>query len=452
MEDEINFLKNIVNWDTVNINDFTLEQIKKYDNFINFDLVSERNDLTSEFITEYKDKLNFEKLSSTFMFSEDELNSYFDLLDHSDICIYQNLSNEFIDKYHEDLDWDMLCKYQNLSDEIINKYQYLINWDILVKNKYFDDDELHKYSENLNFDLVCKYQQLSTEFMIGNMSKLNFNIIGDYQILDSEMLEQYHSTRWSIFRYKVEDLIGKNYLWIYNDINDKIDDLNKYYVVENSNNMDISNESNLKVINDREEEDDDDSEIELEDGISALKDKSLPEENQENTKQIEENEEENEEEDTGNDNFIYCYKAIDANGTITYFDNYELSKKITVGECYSTVCNYDQNKVNFIADTNFETDIDKVVELDDDSLYITELGYCGWTRNQLQQDMKYYYPNTHYKLIKMKVYLNDLVLLDNSDETNNDRAGEIRCGYFEVADIYDAIELLSPATCSTPEQ
>ena len=65
--------------------------------------------------------------------------------------------------------------------------------------------------------------------------------------------------------------------------------------------------------------------------------------------------------------------------------------------------------------------------------------------------MRYYYPNTHYKLAKVKVYLDDLVLLDNNDEASNGRYGEIRCSYFEIIEIFDAIELLSPRECATPE-
>ena len=90
-------------------------------------------------------------------------------------------------------------------------------------------------------------------------------------------------------------------------------------------------------------------------------------------------------------------------------------------------------------------------EIDDDFSYITELGYCCWTKKEVQLDMRYYYPNTHYKLAKVKVYLDDLVLLDNNDESSNGRYGEIRCSYFEIIEIFDAIELLSPRECITPE-
>ena len=83
--------------------------------------------------------------------------------------------------------------------------------------------------------------------------------------------------------------------------------------------------------------------------------------------------------------------------------------------------------------------------------YITELGYCCWTKKEVQLDMRYYYPNTHYKLAKVKVYVDDLVLLDNNDEASNGRYGEIRCSYFEIIEIFDAIELLSPRECTTPE-
>ena len=72
MEEQISFLKNIINWDMVDVNKLTLDEISKYDEFSNFDNVSDRNDLNSEFIRKYKDKLNFKKLSYNFKFTEEE--------------------------------------------------------------------------------------------------------------------------------------------------------------------------------------------------------------------------------------------------------------------------------------------------------------------------------------------------------------------------------------------
>ena len=454
MEDEISFLKNIINWNTVDINKLTLDEISKYDEYINFDNVSDRNDLNSEFIRKYKDKLNFKKLSYNFKFTEEELNEYFNLLDLLTICKTHTLSNDFMSKYNENLNWDMISKYQTLDDEIINRYQYLVNWDIVVKYQELDTEQLEKYKDHINLNIVCKYQTLDNDYMINNIKKLDFEIIREYQILDEEMLEQYYTSFWSLFRYKIADLIGYEAMWIYKCLDDKITDLKNFYMVEKDDEMEVSiSEDTFRTIdNDDDEDESDKSEIELEEGISALKDKSLENNDDKNTEE-QSNEEMNIdiEENTKSPEYIYCYKAIDCDGIHTYFDNYNLNKKVAIGNKHYTTCNFNQEKVNFITDTNLETDQEKVVEIDDDFSYITELGYCCWTKKEVQLDMRYYYPNTHYKLAKVKVYVDDLVLLDNNDESSNGRYGEIRCSYFEIIEIFDAIELISPRECATPE-
>ena len=164
------------------------------------------------------------------------------------------------------------------------------------------------------------------------------------------------------------------------------------------------------------------------------------------------NDDENEEDhmnddETHNDElsyYIYCYKAFNINNTETYFDNYGLDNEIEVGKNYYSTCNFNQESINYISEENMENDTEKITELNEDAYYVTEQGYCAWTKANVQNDMKTYYPNVPYKLAKLKVHLDNLVLLEDNEDT--DRNGEIRCDEFEVVDILDTIELTSPCS------
>lgn len=102
--------------------------VMKYDQFLNWDLLSSHYDFTIDLLRIYMHRVNWGLVLKRHKFSEDflrEISLY--LTDcWSIVSKYQTLSESFIHDFASELDWEMIIKYQNISGRFLTDHNRYI--------------------------------------------------------------------------------------------------------------------------------------------------------------------------------------------------------------------------------------------------------------------------------------------------------------------------------------
>lgn len=103
--------------------------IMKFDQYMNWDLLSSHYDFSIDMLRIYSHRVNWAKLLRRTTFSEEFLREMvpnfegcWDIL-----CKYQTLSERFIRDFAGKVDWDYIVLYQNVTSRFLDEYKTYFN-------------------------------------------------------------------------------------------------------------------------------------------------------------------------------------------------------------------------------------------------------------------------------------------------------------------------------------
>lgn len=127
------------------------EFLREYANFIDINKISQFLSLSEEFIIDHISTLNFETISK-FSLSESFIDRYNNELNWSLLSIYSDLSIECMMKYSNRLKWEQISYYQTITLDFFKLYEHKLNLSKIIKSP-FCNEEIKKYiKENCKWD------------------------------------------------------------------------------------------------------------------------------------------------------------------------------------------------------------------------------------------------------------------------------------------------------------
>lgn len=175
------------------------EYIEKYENEINWEILSKDYNFTSEQILKYKDNIDFLKLNHV---------SYYNLI-------------EVIDKFPvdflENLNWWKISIMDDLGIDFIRKYKSLLIWSIISANTIFTEEELIEFKDYISWTDAFFVQNISDNIK----EKIDFDF-NEYEEMNKKKNEKFikkMNKRSKILKSGMNDISSKDY--IVNVINEK---------------------------------------------------------------------------------------------------------------------------------------------------------------------------------------------------------------------------------------
>ncbi len=102
--------------------------IMKYDQFLNWDLLSTHYDFSIDLLRIYMHRVNWHHILKRTKYSEEFLREIASYLTPcwSTVSKYQSLSESFIHDFASELDWEMIVMYQNVSGRFLTDHNNYI--------------------------------------------------------------------------------------------------------------------------------------------------------------------------------------------------------------------------------------------------------------------------------------------------------------------------------------
>jgi len=189
-----------INWDYISKQDnLRTCFIEYFQDFIDFDNLSENKYLTINKIRKFRHKLNWNILSRCYKFEIDELKEFSNLLNWQFIFFYQNLTNDVVKKHFTGYMWwlfsndkiqnDIDIEYKNVNNMIIHK-----NIRNIPKNftKTFNK-KLNEYVRNreqlkqtLKEELIQLIDNFNSSGEIKRLKSIQINICEKNKIIQEE--------------------------------------------------------------------------------------------------------------------------------------------------------------------------------------------------------------------------------------------------------------------------
>ena len=160
-EDFIRKNQNKVDWEDISECQSLSENfIREFEDKIHWWLLSQC-EYSYEFIKEFKDKFSWSFISPV-EYSYDFIEEFKDEINEwswDNMSCYDILSEEFIIRFQDYIDWDFVSRYQKLSKQFIGNYKHKLNFDAVSSNKtiWFLDIQFADGSSNLMMQYVNKY-------------------------------------------------------------------------------------------------------------------------------------------------------------------------------------------------------------------------------------------------------------------------------------------------------
>lgn len=148
---------------------FSLDEIEKYKNHIDWKYVSEYQRLNLAFITKFMNRIDFSYLSR---------NKY--------------LTDDIIYEFRNELDIYTIAENNNLSQDLLVKLISSIDrykFNILIRFGQLPEAVLRKLDLTYHSCAISQYQSLSEKFIIDHKDKLNLKHINRYQKLSLDFIE-----------------------------------------------------------------------------------------------------------------------------------------------------------------------------------------------------------------------------------------------------------------------
>ena len=177
--------------------------IRKFQDTVNWDYISQYQKLSEDFIREFKDKVNWEYISEYQKLSEDFIREFQDKVNWYCIPAFQKLSEDFIREFKDEVSWYHICRYQKISEDIIQEFKNKIYWHSVSLYQKLSDSFLKEFNLNKpNNNWLYVTNEEKREKV-----KYIYEIDGDYVIA-------YKATRingYSVFNFQYQYEVGKTY-------------------------------------------------------------------------------------------------------------------------------------------------------------------------------------------------------------------------------------------------
>ena len=148
---------------------FPSELYPKYEDYIDFVLVSKYQKLEDDVFEKYKDRFNWDYISKYGDLSEELIDRYKDSLDWFYISGKPNLTDQFVIDHKDYIIFSQLTG-TNLSFEFIYCFQGLLFWNRIWRYRKFTMDEIKLFLHNhaktkINWDTIIKHQNITKDFI-----------------------------------------------------------------------------------------------------------------------------------------------------------------------------------------------------------------------------------------------------------------------------------------------
>lgn len=191
-------------------NELSEDMIRRFQDRVDWGIISAYENLTDEFIREFHYKFNWTALScanaipqrlwiefghkidwtqmcriplqesiirmfahvidlnalcETQILSDAFMTEFAYVIDQRKICTYQRLSEDYIRKFADVIDWDCACKYQTLSENLMRVFSHLVNWNTISYAQRLSEGFVREFSHLVNWTHISWNQSFSNEFM-----------------------------------------------------------------------------------------------------------------------------------------------------------------------------------------------------------------------------------------------------------------------------------------------
>ncbi len=213
---------------------FTDSFLRKWEPYLNWREVSQKQEITQEFIRDHQSKINWSSLCEYRRMDESFIRQYHERVDWKKISEYQTLSETFIREYHECVDWRIISRSQMLSDNFIREFHERVHWAnifmyqsslsaglvrefahnsgirYLSQNKYVSEDMLREHIDKIYTKFIGGVHiRLSNQFLCDFHDKLNWSLITECQTLDPCIIRKFaHKIIWNYrFHQRIPECI-----------------------------------------------------------------------------------------------------------------------------------------------------------------------------------------------------------------------------------------------------
>ena len=179
----------------------TEEFIERFDNILDWNLISWKQILSETFIEKYQDKLNWYNISCNQTLSESFIEKYQNKVIWHSLSHGQILSEKFIEKFQDKVDWHYISWWQTLSESFIDKFVKNVSLENIkygitsntIQLGYFDggmtykipEENLKKIQQTIGLNRFGKIEELTNtiKFIIENeyVTGVNIKIDGGLQ-------------------------------------------------------------------------------------------------------------------------------------------------------------------------------------------------------------------------------------------------------------------------------
>lgn len=180
------------------------EFIKKFNDDIDWDYISQYQTLSYQFIEKYKNKVNWNNISEFQILTEDFIEKYKRKVNWICISEHQKLSEEFIEKHNRSVAWFHISKYQKLSEKFIKRHKERVTWSEICINQKLSESFIREFIRRIGWTEISEHQKLSEEFIEKYKNKLDWDHISAHQKLSENFIKKYKKlVNWeNIFKYQ----------------------------------------------------------------------------------------------------------------------------------------------------------------------------------------------------------------------------------------------------------
>lgn len=172
-------------WTSISSYKLNNEFIIRYNENLNWNLISIHQKLNDELINTYQNKINWLIISEKQILSENIIRKFKDKVNWKSISQYQNLNYDFIREFSDKVFWKKISRYQKLNEDFLNEFTNEVYWpNISIYQKINDIDKFKNKicylkianNNNLNEEKILKiYKNAQDLYIDGKLSKFNYD-------------------------------------------------------------------------------------------------------------------------------------------------------------------------------------------------------------------------------------------------------------------------------------
>jgi len=140
-----------------------------------FNRLSEKH-LSENFIRKFQDKLDWNSISEFQNLSENFIREFQDKLDWNSISEFQKLSENFIREFQNKVNWFYISEFQKLSENFIREFQDKVNWFFISCNQKLSENFIREFQDKVNWERISEFQKLSENFVKEFKDKINMKL------------------------------------------------------------------------------------------------------------------------------------------------------------------------------------------------------------------------------------------------------------------------------------